>query len=101
MEFCQSEKVGTLPLLVSVSVQYPLLVSVSVQYPLLVSVSVQYEHLHTVLYNLFLPPATKLRQGNVLLLSVILFGGVSVRETPPYSNVRAVRILLECILVYL
>ena len=28
-------------------------------------------------------------------------GGVSVRETlPPYGNVRAVRILLECILVY-
>ena len=25
--------------------------------------------------------------------------GVSVRETPPYSNMRAVRILLECILV--
>ena len=25
--------------------------------------------------------------------------GVSVRETLPYSNVRAVRILLECILV--
>ena len=45
--------------------------------------------------------------GKVMLLhlSVILFGGwslsrgVSVRETPQYSYVRAVRILLECILV--
>ena len=25
--------------------------------------------------------------------------GVSVRETPPYSNVQAVHILLECFLV--
>ena len=28
-----------------------------------------------------------------------LSGGVSVRETPPYGNVWAVWILLECILV--
>ena len=41
--------------------------------------------------------------GKVMLLhpSVILFtgGGASVREIPPYGNERAVRILLQCILV--
>ena len=30
-----------------------------------------------------------------------LFGRVSIRETPPYGNERAVRILLECILVFM
>ena len=29
-----------------------------------------------------------------------LSGRVSIRETPPYGNERAVRILLECILVF-
>ena len=65
----------------------------------------------------FLPPATKLGQGYVLTRvcdSVHRGGsrgvyvpqgewslsrGVSVMETPPYGNKRAVRILLECILV--
>ena len=65
-----------------------------------------------------LPLATKLRQGNIFTGVCQSFcsrgglcsGGVSVRgglclggsllgRTPPYSNERAVRILLECILV--
>ena len=59
--------------------------------------------------ELYYLPQTKLRQGNVLHLSVILFTGgggwsvfvrgVSVRETPLYSKEREVRILLECFLV--
>ena len=81
--------------------------------------------LDIVLYRtMFLPPATKLRQGNVFTpvcdsvqagslsrgglcpggVSVrrSLSRGVSVRKTPlpPYGYVRAVRILLECILLY-
>ena len=55
-------------------------------------------------------PQTKLREGNVFHLSVILFtGGVCIpwadprpRQTPPRPRrqlKRAVRILLECILV--
>ena len=56
-------------------------------------------------------PQTKLREGNVFtpvchsvhrggsLSGGYLSRGVSVRETPPYGNERAVRILLECILV--
>ena len=61
-----------------------------------------------------LPPATKLRQGNVLtpvcdsvyrggsVQEGLCPGGVSVSvqgETPPYGNVQVVRILPECIFV--
>ena len=66
---------------------------------------------------IFLPPATKLREGNVftpVCHSVhIISRGLSVREPPPpkslsegglcqviYGNVRTVRILLERILVF-
>ena len=48
-----------------------------------------------------LPPATKLRQGNVFTPWTETPWTVTPRkETPPsYGNERAVRILLECILV--
>ena len=44
-------------------------------------------------------PGRGLCQGGSLSRGRSLSMGVSVRETPPYSKSRTVRILLECILV--
>ena len=54
----------------------------------------------------FFTARTKLRQGKVFTPvcdsvhgGVLCPGGVSARETPPYGDVRVVRIPLECIIV--
>ena len=46
-----------------------------------------------------LPPANAVCEADVFTGVCLSTGGVSVMETPRYGNVRAVRILLECILV--
>ena len=62
---------------------------------------------HYICSEILLPPATNLREGNVLHLSKILFTGrgslsrgeLCQGDPRPHVTVRAVRILLECILV--
>ena len=41
---------------------------------------------HLTIFNALLPSAMWLRQGNVLHLSVILFTGEGVWETPPWAD---------------